>query len=624
MKYRSEIDGLRALAVVPVILFHAGFQLFSGGYVGVDVFFVISGYLITTILINELEDGKFSIVNFYERRARRILPALFLVMATCIPMAWVWITPSQMVDFSNSLIAVSIFASNILFWSESGYFDLASEEKPLLHTWSLAVEEQYYVLFPIFLLLVWRFGREKVFWMIAGGALVSLLASEWGWRNEPTANFYLAPTRAWELFAGSIAAFIASKHGVKKNDALSLLGLMAVVFSIFAFDATTPFPSVYALVPVLGVVLLILFGGEGTIAARILSWKVFVGIGLISYSAYLWHQPLFAFARIRLTEHPSQLVMGVLSLASIALAALSWRYVENPFRNKQKVNRQKIFTLSLAGIVLFVGLGFLLPRMDTLRYDAGQLAIMKDGTDNRHFMETGAYDISRCFMDHEQGATQLLALDCVKETSGERTIIFGDSEAAHLFEGFRSVFGEEQVMQFSGTSCRAIDFSTVTPRCKEFYDLFVSEIVPTLSQSDTVIVSSNWINTYKDVGADELKRAVMQTLSMLKETGASVYILTNAPEFYRSPYETMAFASDTGSDVVRVRSRPIYPSDRVIEEAAAEIGVDVFNVSEGLCDEEYSCLFKDANDYLFFDTGHFSYYGSRLIAERFRSQFVQR
>lgn len=196
MKYRPEIDGLRALAVVPVILFHAGFELFSGGFVGVDVFFVISGYLITTIFIEEIDNQRFSIVNFYERRARRILPALFFVMLLCIPFAWLWMLPFQLKGFADSLIAVCLFASNILFWSESGYFDAATEEKPLLHTWSLAVEEQYYVLFPLFLLLAWRFGKNRVFWMIVAMAAVSLLLSEWGWRHKPVANFYLAPTRA--------------------------------------------------------------------------------------------------------------------------------------------------------------------------------------------------------------------------------------------------------------------------------------------------------------------------------------------------------------------------------------------------------------------------------------------
>src|SRR5919106_1107625 len=185
MQYRREIDGLRAVAVIPVVLFHAGFEIFSGGYVGVDVFFVISGYLITSIIISELEQGEFSIVRFYERRARRILPALFFVILCCIPLAWIWMVPSQLNDFGRSVVAVSLFASNILFWSETDYFETAAEENPLLHTWSLAVEEQYYMLFPLFLLLVWRFGRTRVFYLIAAIAAASLLLSEWGWRNSP-------------------------------------------------------------------------------------------------------------------------------------------------------------------------------------------------------------------------------------------------------------------------------------------------------------------------------------------------------------------------------------------------------------------------------------------------------
>src|SRR6056300_1366961 len=234
----------------------------------------------------------------------------------CMPLAWMWMLPYQMKDFSQSLVAVSLFAANVLFWRESGYFDAAAEEKPLLHTWSLAVEEQYYVLFPIFLVLAWRFGNVRVFWVIVVMAAISLLLSEWGWRNKATANFYLAPTRAWELFAGSIAAFIVQKQGIQKNNHLATLGLAAIVFSIFFYDETTPLPSVYALVPVLGVVLLVLYADKATFAAKLLSMKGFVGIGLISYSAYLWHQPLFAFARIRSLEHPSLPIMSAVSAAS--------------------------------------------------------------------------------------------------------------------------------------------------------------------------------------------------------------------------------------------------------------------------------------------------------------------
>jgi peptidoglycan/LPS O-acetylase OafA/YrhL len=189
MRYRPEIDGLRAVAVVPVILFHAGFETFSGGFVGVDVFFVISGYLITSLIIEDLEKGHFSIARFYERRARRILPALFFVMLCCIPFAWMWMLPHKLKDFGQSIVAVTLFASNVLFWIKDGYFSEAAELKPLLHTWSLAVEEQYYLCFPIFLIAIWRFGRPAVAALLMLIALVSLGLSEWGWRNAPSANF---------------------------------------------------------------------------------------------------------------------------------------------------------------------------------------------------------------------------------------------------------------------------------------------------------------------------------------------------------------------------------------------------------------------------------------------------
>lgn len=174
MQYRSEVDGLRALAVLPVILFHAGFPIFSGGFVGVDVFFVISGYLITSILIEDLERGSFNLLNFYERRARRILPALFLIVFVSIPFAWFFMPQSQLKDFSNSLIAVSFFVSNFLFWRESGYFDTIVDEKPLLHTWSLAVEEQFYIVFPVLLFFLWGFGKKRAIWVISILAFISL------------------------------------------------------------------------------------------------------------------------------------------------------------------------------------------------------------------------------------------------------------------------------------------------------------------------------------------------------------------------------------------------------------------------------------------------------------------
>lgn len=351
MKYRPEIDGLRAIAVLPVILFHAGFTIFSGGFVGVDVFFVLSGFLITSIILQEKEAGTFTIANFYKRRARRVLPALFLVIFACLPFAWLWMLPSQMEDFANSILMVLIFGSNFHFWKSSGYFAEAADEKPLLHTWSLAVEEQYYLFFPLLIIALWRNKKQTIPYVIAAGLLISFTLCEVISRIYPDANFYLAHTRIWELFAGSLVALIPARS--KNNNLFSLLGLGFIIASIFVFDSSLRWPSAYTIVPILGTALVLLYATPKTIAYKILSKKIFIGIGLISYSAYLWHQPLFAFARIKSAYEPSSLLMTGLAVLSLLLAYLSWKFVETPFRRQQvtivKPRNALIFcTLSLA------------------------------------------------------------------------------------------------------------------------------------------------------------------------------------------------------------------------------------------------------------------------------------
>lgn len=244
MRYRGEIDGLRALAVVPVIFFHAGLDIFKGGFVGVDVFFVISGYLITTIILNEKEAGSFSIVKFYERRARRILPALFFVVIATIPFAWVWLLPADMKEYALSISAVATFVSNIFFGKESGYFSIAAELKPLLHTWSLAVEEQYYIFFPLFVMAAWKYGKQKMALMLAVIALLSLGYAEWAAVYDPETAFYILPTRAWELLIGVLIAFyFVEKPNLKSNDLLGFLGVALIVYAIITFDRNTPFQA---------------------------------------------------------------------------------------------------------------------------------------------------------------------------------------------------------------------------------------------------------------------------------------------------------------------------------------------------------------------------------------------
>jgi peptidoglycan/LPS O-acetylase OafA/YrhL len=371
MNYRREIDGLRALAVLPVMLFHAGFELFSGGFVGVDVFFVISGYLITTIILAELELEKFSIFNFYERRARRILPALFLVMLVCIPFAWVLMTPADLNSFAKSLVAVPLFVSNIFFWRDGGYFETAAELKPLLHTWSLAVEEQYYVLFPLFLMFFWKLGKRWIHATLIFVFLASVTLAQWGAYAKPDASFYLLPTRGWELLIGAFAALYLSTENRKEfskslSDFLGWLGVALILYAVFAYSKATPFPGLYALIPSLGAVLIILFATQQTTVGKFVGNNLFVGVGLISYSAYLWHQPVLAFARHWFKDLDQFLILLLVTLVFV-ISYFSWRFIEQPFRSKDRFNRKFIFIASFLGGLIFIFIGYFTSKIDFAR-----------------------------------------------------------------------------------------------------------------------------------------------------------------------------------------------------------------------------------------------------------------
>jgi peptidoglycan/LPS O-acetylase OafA/YrhL len=453
MKYRAEIDGLRALAVLPVILFHAGFEWFSGGFVGVDVFFVISGYLITTIIISEMAEGKFSIVNFYERRARRILPALFFVMLACLPFAWLWLTPTDLKDFGQSLVAVSTFSSNILFWWESGYFDTAAELKPLLHTWSLAVEEQYYILFPVFLMLTWRLGIKWVLILLSIVFFISLGVAVWGtqYAAHPeiiSGAFFLLPTRGWELLIGVFAAIYLKYNTHLKshtvNQMLSLLGFVMIAYSIIVFDKITPFPSLYALIPTIGTGLLILCAVPKTLVHKLLSLKFIVGIGLISYSAYLWHQPLLAFARHKVVGDVAELHLIFLCIASLLMAWFSWRFVEKPFRNKEKFSSNSVFVTSILGLIFFAALGLaghsFQAEISKIRFgENGKFLLtysllQEAKNESPIFILDNRYDNNDCRFSilNLTTETEERIMQCY-ERYGAGTMVFGDSHATNLY-----------------------------------------------------------------------------------------------------------------------------------------------------------------------------------------------
>lgn len=531
MKYRSEIDGLRAVAVIPVILFHAGFSSFSGGFVGVDVFFVISGYLITTIILSEMEQNNFSILHFYERRTRRILPALFLVTLLTSILGWLWLMPSDMEDLSKSLAAVVTFSSNILFWRQSGYFDLDSEFKPLLHTWSLAVEEQFYLFFPLFLILMWRYRKRLIFASFMLIAMVSIVASQWGAYHARTATFYLLPTRGWELAIGAAIAFLFlyKKSHIRKIlsnqklcEILSLLGLLMVGYSIFAFDKDTPFPSLYALIPTVGTGLIIVFSSPQTFAGRFLSTKLLVMVGLISYSAYLIHQPLLAFVRNKSLHEPNDIIYLAVVVTTLFLAYLSYRFVERPFRVKNKLSRKTVFIFAIFGSLCFfsIGLAGIITDGFKERSIYQDLFIASYQPDNRQ-LQNQSWEYLQNLNDsniHAKYNVTDNAFDRTlwydKNDERRRLLIVGNSHSKDLYNTLlNSNYAQEyyQIARFGIQISQAANKSS---------DLFSS---PNYILSDIVMIASRY--SFRDSAAIE------SLAEIIRQDNKLVVIVKNSYEF---------------------------------------------------------------------------------------------
>ncbi|MEJ6395521.1 acyltransferase family protein [Gymnodinialimonas sp. 2305UL16-5] len=598
---------MRAIAVLPVILFHSGIEFFQGGFVGVDVFFVISGYLITSIIINEINSGNFSIAKFYERRARRIFPALFFVLAACIPFAYLWMLPEQLEDFALSVVSTVLFFSNFLFWSESGYFSTASELKPLLHTWSLAVEEQFYIFFPLLLIFLARFKASYILPTLIGISVLSLALAEFSWRVSTGGEFFLSHTRFWELLAGATIALLGKEPRRICDNILSVIGLALIVFSILVFDATYPFPSLYTLVPVIGAALVIHFGTQGTLVARFLSCKIFVMIGLISYSAYLWHQPLFAFARLRSIGEPSHILMIGLSIASLLLAWATWKYVEQPFRKKRVSvfsQRRNIFWASGVAGSLLISIGLVGALSNGLpdRFDPMQLEII----------DTAAASPMRDECHSEPLSDFSAEESCVYFGNSPEIAIYGNSHGVELAYGLAQYLepSGRSIQHFTVSGCPVSYGRTTEPYCNEFYDDRLSYI---LEQEDIQHV----ILTYRtDLSGSDGAQSLVSLANHLNSQGKHVILVLQAPLL---PADVSSFVYhailNERSDVLaspREEWRSI--NDHVYSELEnIHPDISVVDLADVFCDED-ACYAVRNSEALYFDDDHMSLSGARLSA----------
>jgi len=435
LTYRPEIDGLRAIAVVAVILYHAQItildhQPFKGGFIGVDIFFVISGYLITSIILKELvTTGSFSFKHFYERRIRRILPALLFVMFVSLPFAWMYLLPSSFIDFSKSILYSLGFSSNFYFhYSGQIYSAESGLLKPFLHTWSLSVEEQFYILFPIVLLFIFKYFRKYLIHILILGFAISLGLADWGSRNHPSFNFYVLPTRGWELLAGSILAYLEITEGGEirfkykiLNLILPSLGLLLIGHSILFFNDEMFHPSFYTLSAIIGVCLVIWFSNKDELITKILSTKLFVGIGLISYSLYLWHYPIFAFGRISGLFLNFEYFIYLSILSAILISIFSYFFIEKKFRDK-KFQFKKIFKIICTSYLLIIIFSFII--------------ILSNGFKNRFPQILNNIDIEGHIfysLRNENGRYCLDYFYCSsKNKSDKKVFLLGDSHMAAI------------------------------------------------------------------------------------------------------------------------------------------------------------------------------------------------
>ncbi|VVP26146.1 hypothetical protein PS876_04092 [Pseudomonas fluorescens] len=640
LKYRRDIDGLRALAVISVVIFHAFPSLVPGGFVGVDVFFVISGFLIGTILLKSIDRGTFSFSDFYARRIRRIFPALTVVLISSWTIGKLILLPEEMTGLSKHVIAGAGFVANFALWYESGYFDTSAELKPLLHLWSLAIEEQFYLLFPIILWANWKIGLSAIKTIFVIGA-VSLGLNLYLIDIDPDATFYLLPTRAWELLAGTLLAWACLQpwwaSGSEKrqllNNVLSASGLALIVFAVFSIKASDHFPGWRAILPVLGSVLLIAAGPSSFINRKIFSTRVAVAIGLISFPLYLWHWPLLAFARIVQSETPNIEIRAAAVAASILFAWATYSVIEKPLRaGAIRLPRQ---TPGLAALMMIVALG----GFATYRYPTASQNI--DNEESQNIEKNIAASIAKCTSRFPDWLT-MTDSPCQIKDGAFTSAVIGDSHASHLFVGLSSYSSDNQGIAVFPASCAAPFYDTSTAQkdkratrvrqnayrlINEAYDYVVKDesVInvllahnPRCSYEDAIDISNPSEGNFRKVMENGMRRS----FQMLSDANKNVVVVLDNPTL---PFEPSACSTRpfriTAKDDGCAFPRDVYDKDgvyvaykEIVQRVANDFSnVQIIDLSSQLCDRD-RCYVAKSGKVLYKDINHLSFFGSQYVA----------
>ncbi len=614
MPYRADIDGLRALAVVPVLFYHAAIPGFPGGFVGVDIFFVISGYLICGMINADIRNRLFSLGEFYKRRALRILPALFVVFLVTSVFACVFFLPVELEDYARSLASAVGSISNIYFAATAGYFDAPAETKPLLHTWSLGVEEQFYFIVPLLMLLLWRAVPKQARLLFAAAAALSFAAAVAVSFRNPTFVFYLAPFRAWELALGALLAigfFPAPQSAFRKN-ACGAAGMLLLLGAIFLGSSSAPLLLMVSLASVGSTLVIASSEGGASAVGRLLSLRPVVFIGLISYSLYLWHWPLIVFQRtdqLLLPDSSGIAAKLALVVLSIGIAFLSWKFIEMPFRRARSVSKGMVFgvasmatasAVALCGLVLFVnGAPF--------RFPARVVAIAS----YLAYDPSPAFRSGHCYLATNR---QKLDLETCMTPDARRPnyLLVGDSHAAHLWSGLSAAMPAVNIMQATASTCRpaAMAVSQLDTRaCPRLMHYVFSDFL-VHNRVDKVLLAAAW--------KDEDIPVLSETIDALTARGFDVVVLGPIVE-YGSPLPRLLADEILRNNPLiasRARSAGTRERDREIGRIATAKGATYLSVYDAVCRGGQCDEFAEGDIPMQFDAGHLTAAGSAVVGRR--------
>ncbi|GAA0482100.1 acyltransferase family protein [Parasphingorhabdus litoris] len=661
MRYRADIDGLRTVAVIPVVLYHAGIAGFSGGFVGVDIFFVISGFLITNVIQSDLEKQQFSIINFYERRIRRIFPALVVVFATSLAIGYFLQRPNEFSDMALSIVAASFFVSNIFFWKSTNYFATESIEAPMLHTWSLAVEEQFYIFFPLLLIVLARTNFRKIP-LLTAIAVVSFIGASVLVFYKQSATFYLLPTRAWELLIGALLALgiVPEIKSVQMRKGAAFLGVLLIIVPIFTYTEKTVFPGIAALPPTIGAALIIWSGTMGGgFVHQLLSSRPFTLCGQASYSLYLWHFPLLAFAIYARGGELSTFEALVVCALSLVLSLLSLKFVERPFRKRRSQIKGRSFAVPIAVS------GLLLVTISSYAIYAYQ------GMPSR--LDDRSAKFVRVSDDETRHPKSCMSLDNVIVDPGDaclmgdrstapKTLLWGDSHAMVTATSMNTAaVSKNQSFLFAATAdCPpGADFAIrptselTSSQSYQFcndYNAKMLELAINDNGIQTVVLSSRWTNwrigEAHNPAEGDVEILLEDDLSEAKENADNrpifirgftnlveqliaadkeVYIVGPLPEpVFNVPYRL--YLQNLGLQHVDKNITLENYSERhaVILKIFAEIS-DKYPVKfiwphEALCVDD-KCPIVDGNEAVFFDHNHLSVHSAEKIASIYEGVF---